>query len=269
MTPPVDPVGPVPAVSARPLRVDVVTIFPDYLAPLSLGLVGKAVERGLLQVGVHDLRRWTSDVHRTVDDSPYGGGAGMVMRPEPWWAALTELVGVAAASGHPAGPAHPGAPAAVRAGSRVGCRVVVPTPSGRRLDQGYAADLATAEHLVVCCGRYEGIDQRVLDHWATDEVSLGDYVLSGGEVAALVLVEATARLLPGMVGNADSLADDSFAAGTDGLLEWPVYTRPETIAGYDVPAVLRSGDHGAVARWRREQSLARTRARRPDLLPPS
>lgn len=225
------------------MRVDVVTIFPDYLAPLSLGLVGRAVERGLLRLDVHDLRRWTSDVHRTVDDSPYGGGAGMVMRPEPWWAALTEL-------------------------DAAGARVVVPTPSGRRLDQAYAADLATADRLVLCCGRYEGIDQRVLDHWATDEISLGDYVLSGGEAAALVIIEATARLLPGMVGNADSLADDSFAAGTGGRLEWPVYTRPETFAGYEVPAVLRSGDHAAIARWRREQSLARTRARRPDLLGP-
>ncbi len=226
------------------MRVDLVTIFPDYFAPLALGLVGRARETGLLQTHVHDLRRWTHDVHRSVDDSPYGGGAGMVMRPEPWWAALTEVVG----EGSP--------------------RVVVPTPSGRRLDQAYAAELALAPWLVVCCGRYEGIDQRVLDHWATDEISLGDYVLSGGEVAALAIVEATARLLPGMVGNAASLADDSFAAGTDGLLEWPVYTRPESFGGYEVPAVLRSGDHGAVARWRREQSHARTRARRPDLLPP-
>jgi tRNA (guanine37-N1)-methyltransferase len=173
----------------------------------------------------------------------------MVMRPEPWWAALGEITAT--------GPADVGPP-----------RVVVPTPAGRRLDQGYAAELALAPWLVVCCGRYEGIDERVVEHWATDEISLGDYVLSGGEVAALVIVEAAARLLPGMVGNADSLADDSFAVGTDGLLEWPVYTRPERFAGYEVPAVLRSGDHGAVARWRREQSLARTRARRPDLLAP-
>jgi tRNA (guanine37-N1)-methyltransferase len=224
------------------MLIDVVTIFPDYLAPLSLGLVGKAQERGLLEVRVHDLRHWTSDVHRTVDDSPYGGGAGMVMRPEPWWLALTEL-------------------------AVTGARVIVPTPGGRRMDQAYAADLAAADRLVVCCGRYEGIDQRVIDHWATDEISLGDYVLSGGEVAALVLVEAVTRLLPGTVGNAASLADDSFAAGTDGLLEWPVYTRPESYEGHDVPAVLRSGDHAAIGRWRREQSRERTRARRPDLLP--
>ena len=225
------------------MHVDVVTIFPDYLAALRLGLVGKAIDRGLLDVAVHDLRAHTHDVHRTVDDSPYGGGAGMVMRPEPWWEALTAL-------------------------GAAGARVVVPTPAGRRFDQAYAADLAGAERIVVCCGRYEGIDQRVVEHWATDEVSLGDYVVSGGEVAALVIVEAVARLLPGMVGNAESLVDDSFAAGPEGLLEAPVYTRPESYAGYDVPAVLRSGDHAAVARWRREQSRARTRARRPDLLPP-
>jgi tRNA (guanine37-N1)-methyltransferase len=225
------------------VRIEVVTIFPDYLAPLRLGLVGKATERGLLDVVVHDLRNYTDDVHRTVDDSPYGGGAGMVMRPEPWWAALTAI--------------DPGE-----------ARVVVPTPAGRRFDQAYAADLARSDRLVICCGRYEGIDQRVVDRWATDEISLGDYVLGGGEVAALAIVEATARLLPGMVGNAESITDDSFGPGPDGLLEGPVYTRPETYDGYDVPDVLRSGDHAAVARWRREQSLARTRARRPDLLPP-
>lgn len=223
------------------MRIDVVTIFPDYLAPLRLALVGKAVERGLVDVGVHDLRRWTSDVHHSVDDRPYGGGPGMVMRPEPWWGALGALV-------------RPGR-----------SRVLVPTPSGRRFDQAYAADLAGSEHLVVCCGRYEGIDQRVLDHWATDEVSLGDFVLGGGEVAALAVVEAVTRLLPGLVGNAASIADDSFSHG---LLEGPVYTRPEDFAGYRVPQVLLSGDHAAVAEWRRAQSLARTRDRRPDLLPP-
>ncbi|HEX7355919.1 MAG TPA: tRNA (guanosine(37)-N1)-methyltransferase TrmD [Mycobacteriales bacterium] len=225
------------------MHVDVVTIFPDYLAPLRLGLVGKAAERGLVTIAVHDLRDYTHDVHRTVDDSPYGGGAGMVMRPEPWWEALT----------------------AIGAG---GARVVVPTPAGRRFDQAYAADLARAERLVICCGRYEGIDQRVVDHWATDEISLGDYVLGGGEAAALVIVEAAARLVPGLVGNVESISDDSFGAGPDGMLEGPVYTRPETYEGYVVPAVLRSGDHAAIARWRREQSRERTRARRPDLLPP-
>jgi len=225
------------------MRIDILTIFPDYLAPLRLGLVGKAAERGLLTVAVHDLRDWTHDVHRTVDDSPYGGGAGMVMRPEPWWEALGT---VTARDPDAAAP-----------------RIVVPTPSGRRLDHGYAEDLATAGWLVFCCGRYEGIDQRVIDHWATDEISLGDYVLNGGEVAALAIVETVARLLPGMVGNPASVADDSFATG---LLEGPVYTRPESFAGYEVPAVLRSGDHAAIAAWRHEQSRARTAARRPDLL---
>lgn len=228
------------------MRIDIVTIFPAYLAPLSLGLVGKAAARGLLSVAVHDLRDWTHDPHHSVDDAPYGGGAGMVMRPEPWWAALTALTA-------PVGGAAPP-------------RVVVPTPSGRRFDHAYARDLSSASWLVFCCGRYEGIDQRVLDHWATDEISLGDFVLSGGEVAALAIVEAVARLLPGMVGNAESVVDDSFATG---LLEGPVYTRPESYAGHDVPSVLRSGDHAAIARWRLDQALERTRSRRPDLLGPA
>jgi len=223
------------------MRIDVVTIFPDYLAPLRLALVGKAIERGLVRATVHDLRTWTEDVHRSVDDAPYGGGAGMVMRPEPWWAALTDVLGEARGS----------------------ARVIFPTPSGRRFDHSYAVELAQAQHLVFCCGRYEGIDQRVLDHWATDEISLGDYVLSGGEVAVLAIVEAVARLLPGTVGNAESITDDSFATGR---LEGPVYTRPGSFAGAEVPAVLRGGDHLAIAAWRREQSLRRTRVRRPDLL---
>lgn len=231
------------------MRVDVVTIFPDYLAALRIGLVGKAAERGLLDLRVHDLRGWTSDPHRTVDDAPYGGGAGMVMRPEPWWHALGQIT-----SGQPGSETVLPAP-----------RIIVPTPSGRRFDHNYAVELAGCPWLVLCCGRYEGIDQRVLDHWATDELSLGDYVVNGGEVAALAVIEAVARLQPGVVGRQESVADDSFATG---LLEGPVYTRPETYAGYGVPAVLRSGDHAAVARWRHEQSLARTRARRPDLLGP-
>lgn len=226
------------------LKVDVVTIFPAYLDALRLALVGKAIERGIVELAVHDLRAWTDDVHRTVDDSPYGGGGGMVMRPEPWWRALGELVGEVPA-----------------AGSRT--RIVVPTPSGRRFDHAYAVDLAAADRIVFCAGRYEGIDQRVVDHWATDVISLGDYVLSGGEVAVLTIVEAVVRLLPGVVGNAESIADDSFAGG---LLEAPVYTRPEQIAGYRVPEVLRSGDHAAIAAWRREQAYRRTRERRPDLL---
>ena len=221
-----------------------ISIFPEYLdGPLHVSLLGKAVERGLLDVHLHDLRSWTSDRHRTVDDTPYGGGAGMVMRPEPWGLALDEIV--------PAG----------------GARLVVPTPAGRPFTQRLAQELAAEPWLVFGCGRYEGLDQRVVD-WASqrmpvDEVSIGDYVLAGGEAAVLVIVEAVARLLPGFLGNPESLAEESHAGG---LLEYPVYTRPPTWRGLEVPAVLLSGDHGAVARWRRDESLRRTAARRPDLL---
>ena len=224
------------------VRVDVVTIFPEYLSPLDLSLIGRARVAGHLELGVHDLRRWTRDVHRTVDDTPYGGGPGMVMRPEPWGAALAEL----------AGP---------------GSRLVVPTPAGRLFTQETAADWAGAPHLIFACGRYEGIDQRVLDEAATtmavSEVSIGDYVLFGGEVAVLVMVEAVTRLLPGVLGNADSLVEESHAAG---VLEAPGYTKPALWRGHEVPAVLRSGDHGKIARWRRDQGLLRTADRRPDLL---
>lgn len=224
------------------LRVDVVTIFPEYLAPLELSLLGKARQRGLVDVTLHDLRNVTTDVHHTVDDSPYGGGPGMVMRPEPWWTTLTPLVTPTT-------------------------RVVVPSPSGVPFTQKSAADLAQQEHVVFACGRYEGIDQRVIDHFATDVFSLGDYVLAGGEVAVLVMMEAMVRLIPGVVGNRESLTDDSFGVeGATGLLEGPVYTRPETFQGYDVPAVLRSGDHRAIAQWRRHEALRRTQERRPDLL---
>ena len=233
------------------LQIDVVTIFPDYLAPLGVSLLGKAQERGLLDVRVHDLRTWTSDVHRTVDDAPYGGGPGMVMKPEPWRAALDAVV----AGGGPA--ATP--------------RLVVPTPSGRAFTQELALDLATEPWLAFACGRYEGIDGRVLDDAAermrVDEVSLGDYVLAGGEVAVLVVVEAVARLLPGVLGNAESHRDDSFAPGEmAGLLEGPVYTRPPVWNGREVPAVLQSGDHARIARWRRDEALRRTAERRPELL---
>jgi tRNA (guanine37-N1)-methyltransferase len=225
-----------------PYRVDVVTIFPEYLAPLRQSLLGKAAERGLVEVGVHDLRQWTDDVHRTVDDAPYGGGPGMVMRPEPWARALE----------------------AVRP---PGTRLVVPTPAGERFTQATAAAWAAEPGLVFACGRYEGIDQRVVD-WATEtgpvsEVSLGDYVLAGGESAVLVMVEAVTRLLPGVVGNRESVEYDSHA---DGLLEGPSYTRPASWRGHDVPPVLLSGDHAAIARWRRGESLRRTAVRRPDLL---
>jgi tRNA (guanine37-N1)-methyltransferase len=224
------------------VRIDVVTIFPEYLAPLRQSLLGKAAERGLVDIAVHDLRTWTDDVHRTVDDAPYGGGPGMVMRPEPWARALEEV-------------------------RSPGTRLVVPTPAGRPFTQALAAEWATEPGLVFACGRYEGIDQRVAD-WAAEagpvsEVSIGDYVLAGGESAVLVMVEAVTRLLPGVVGNRESVEFDSHA---DGLLEGPSYTRPASWRGHDVPPVLLSGDHAAIARWRREQSLRRTAARRPDLL---
>jgi tRNA (guanine37-N1)-methyltransferase len=217
------------------MKIDIVTIFPEYLAPLDLSLVGRARSLGILELAVHDLRAWTHDVHRTVDDTPYGGGPGMVMRPEPWGEALDAL-----------------APPEAQ-----GARLVVPSPAGQRLTQPLAASLAEASHLVFACGRYEGIDQRVLDHAAERmpvvEVSLGDYVLFGGEVAVLVMVEAVARLLPGVLGNADSLLEESHAAG---LLEAPVYTKPAVWRGLAVPEVLRSGDHAKIARWRRVVAVA-------------
>jgi tRNA (guanine37-N1)-methyltransferase len=224
------------------VKTDIVTIFPEYFAPLELSLIGRARTTGRLQVEVHDLRRWTYDVHRTVDDTPYGGGPGMVMRPEPWGEALDALATSAT-------------------------RLLVPTPAGARFTQSMAHELAAEEHLLFACGRYEGIDQRVLDYAATrmrvTEVSLGDYVLFGGEVAVLVVLEAVVRLLPGVLGNADSLLEESHAAG---LLEGPLYTKPASWRGYEVPEVLRSGDHARIARWRRDQALLRTAERRPDLL---
>jgi len=230
------------------LRLDVVTIFPDYLAPLRQALLGKAVERGQVQLGVHDLRQWTTDIHRTVDDTPYGGGPGMVMLPEPWGEALDTIAPVD-------GPQP---------------RLVVPTPSGRPFTQAVAAELAGESWLLFACGRYEGIDARVADYARTrmmvDEISIGDYVLAGGEAAVLVIAEAVSRLLPGVLGNAQSVIDDSFAAGPEGLLEGPVYTKPASWRGLDVPPVLLSGNHGEIAKWRAEQSRARTAQRRPDLL---
>ncbi len=231
------------------MRIDVLTIFPDYLAPLGLSLAGKARDKGLIDVRVHDLRDWTHDRHRTVDDTPYGGGAGMVMKPEPWGEALDAVLGDE---------------------PRDRVTVVVPTPSGQPFTQAVARELATRERLVFACGRYEGIDQRVLDEVADRaelrEISLGDYVLNGGEVAALAVTEAVVRLVPGFMGNAESLVEESHE---DGLLEYPVYTKPPTWRGRDVPPVLLSGDHAAIAAWRREQAERRTAERRPDLLPPS
>ncbi|OZM74128.1 tRNA (guanosine(37)-N1)-methyltransferase TrmD [Amycolatopsis antarctica] len=224
------------------MRIDVVTIFPDYLEPLRAALLGRAVDRGLLEVGVHDLRDWTHDVHRAVDDAPYGGGPGMVMKPQIWGAALDEVC-----------PA--------------GARLVVPTPAGRPFTQELAHAYAAEENLVFACGRYEGIDQRVIEDAArrmpVDEVSIGDYVLVGGEAAVLVIAEAVVRLLPGVLGNPVSAEQDSFS---DGLLEGPSYTRPEVWRDLAVPDVLRSGNHALVERWRRDQALERTARRRPELL---
>ena len=237
------------------MRIDVVTIFPEYLAPLDVSLIGKAAQGGLLDVHIHELRQWTYDVHRTVDDTPYGGGPGMVMKPEPWGLALDAVVGEGA------DPDHPDLPPTL----------VVPTPSGRPFTQAKAAELAERPWLVFACGRYEGIDRRVIDEAAArmpvEELSIGDYVLAGGEVAVLVMVEAVGRLLPGVLGNALSAQDDSFADGPmRNLLEGPVYTKPAEWRGRAVPEILLSGNHGAIARWRRDQALARTAAHRPDLL---
>ena len=228
------------------MRIDVVSIFPDYLAPLDLSLIGKARRDGLIELHVHDLRTFTHDRHRTVDDTPYGGGAGMVMKPQPWSEALDQVA--AQADARPT--------------------LVIPGPGGQRFDQAMARRLAECDHLVFACGRYEGIDERVYEYAARDfevrVVSLGDYVLNGGEVAALAVIEAVARLVPGVIGNAASLVEESHE---DGLLEYPVYTKPEHWQGLSVPEVLLSGDHGRIAAWRHEQRLLRTAARRPDLLP--
>ena len=231
------------------MRLDVVTIFPGYLAPLHESLIGKAIARGQVELGVHDLRTWTDDVHRSVDDSPYGGGPGMVMAPEPWGRALDHIA-------PPDGPQP---------------RLIIPSPAGLPFTQADAARLAREPWLLFACGRYEGIDARVAEYAAArmpvEEVSLGDYVLAGGEVAVLVMAEAIGRLLPGVLGNAQSAVDDSFAAGADGLLEAPAYTKPASWRGLDVPEVLLSGHHAQIAAWRSQQSRARTEARRPDLLP--
>jgi len=228
-----------------PVRIDVITLFPAYLAPLREALLGRAVAAGLVDLAVHDLRDWTHDVHQAVDDAPYGGGPGMVMRPQVWGEALDAVL--------------------AQAGGRA--RLVVPTPAGHRFTQAAAQAWAAAPRLVFACGRYEGIDQRVVDEAAArmpvDEVSIGDYVLVGGEAAVLVMVEAVVRLLPGVLGNPASAQQDSFS---DGLLEGPAYTRPQMWRGLAVPDVLRSGNHAAIARWRRDRALERTARRRPDLL---
>jgi len=232
------------------LRIDIVTIFPEYFdSPLRVSLIGKAAARGDIEFGVHDLRSWATDVHHSVDDVPFGGGPGMVMKPDVWGDALEEIL-----AGSP------------------GARLVVPTPSGVPFTQDLAARYAAESWLVFACGRYEGIDGRVVEvmraHLPVDEVSVGDYVLAGGEAAVLVMVEAIGRLLPGVLGNACSAGDDSFGVGPAmrGLLEGPVYTRPREWRGLEVPEVLLSGNHAAIARWRRDMALRRTAAHRPDLI---
>jgi tRNA (guanine37-N1)-methyltransferase len=242
------------------LRIDVVTIFPDYFgSPLGVSLIGKAAARGDIRFGVHDLRRWATDVHHTVDDVPFGGGPGMVMKPDVWGDALDEIIADGSVIGDRPGP-----------------RLIVPTPSGVPFSQDMAARYAAEPWLVFACGRYEGIDGRVVEamraRMPVDEVSVGDYVLAGGEAAALVMIEAVGRLLPGVLGNVSSAGDDSFGGDGSpegamcGLLEGPVYTRPRAWRDHEVPEVLLSGNHAAIARWRRDMALRRTAAHRPDLI---
>ena len=225
------------------MRIDAVSIFPDYFSVLELSLLGKAQKQGLISFQAHDLRSWTHDIHKTVDDSPYGGGAGMVMKPEPWGEAFDDLI----ADTRPT--------------------VIFTTPAGRPFNQALAKELSEKEHIVFACGRYEGIDQRVVEHAKTRadvlEVSLGDYVLNGGEVAALAMIEAITRLIPGFMGNAESIVEESHS---DGLLEYPSYTKPQAWRGLEVPEILLSGHHAEIAKWRKAQSVERTKAVRPDLL---
>ena len=227
------------------MRIDAITIFVDYFNSLELSLLGKARSTGILDFQAIDLRDFTNDKHRTVDDSPYGGGAGMLMKPEPWGDALDQVLAVDGSS-----------------------TLIVPSPAGEVFNQAMAKELAAKSHLVFACGRYEGIDQRVFDYAATKAevrlISLGDYVLNGGEVAAIAMIEAIARLIPGVIGNAESLVEESH--GEAGLLEYPSYTKPASWRGFDVPDVLTSGNHAAIAKWRHEQSVERTKRVRPDLL---
>jgi tRNA (guanine37-N1)-methyltransferase len=226
------------------MKIDAISIFPGYFDVLELSLLGKAQDKQLIEFRAHDLRSYTHDRHRTVDDAPYGGGAGMVMKPEPWGEAFDDILDAAGSS-----------------------TVIFTTPAGQPFTQALAQELSTASHLVFACGRYEGIDQRVVEHARTRatvlEVSIGDYVLNGGEVAALAIIEATARLIPGVIGNAESLVEESHQ---NSLLEYPSYTKPASWRGLDVPDVLLSGHHAEIAKWRAEQQLDRTRRVRPDLL---
>lgn len=231
------------------MRIDIVTIFPEFFSVLDVALLGKARQAGLIELGVHDLRDFTYDRHRTVDDTPYGGGAGMVMKPEPWGDALDSIL-YASEAQHEIPPV-----------------IIFPSPAGEVFTQAIAQELASERQLVFGCGRYEGIDQRVVDYAETRAtvrlVSMGDYVLNGGEVATMAMIEAIGRLIPGVVGNPESLVEESHS---DGLLEYPSYTKPGEWRGFAVPPVLLSGNHGAIAAWRREQQLERTARVRPDLL---
>ncbi len=223
------------------MRFDVFTLFPEVFMPyIDASIIARARARGLVDIALHNIRDWTTDRHHVVDDEPYGGGGGMVMKPEPIFAAVEGVLG-----------------------SPPACPVILLTPQGRPFTQSVARELAQQPHLALLCGRYEGVDERVREHLVTDEISIGDYVLTGGELAALVVMDAVTRLLPGVLGDPDAPAKDSHAHG---LLEHPHYTRPPVFRGWEVPEVLRSGDHARIARWRREQSLRRTWERRPDLL---
>ncbi|NPA93094.1 MAG: tRNA (guanosine(37)-N1)-methyltransferase TrmD [Chloroflexi bacterium] len=223
------------------MRFDIFTLFPEVFHPyIDVSIIARARERGLAEIYLHNIRDWTTDKHHVVDDEPYGGGGGMVMKPEPIFKAVEGVLG-----------------------SPPTCPVILLTPQGRPFTQAVARELAQQPHLALLCGRYEGVDERVRQHLVTDEISIGDYVLTGGELAAMVVLDAVTRLLPGVLGDPDAPAKDSHAAG---LLEHPHYTRPPVFRGWEVPEVLRSGDHGRIARWRREQSLRRTWERRPDLL---
>lgn len=227
------------------MRIDAVTIFPDYFDALNLSLLGKARDKNLIEFKAHNLRDWTFDKHKTVDDTPYGGGAGMLMKPEPWGLAFDDILD--------------------ESGETV---VIFTNPAGEVFKQATAHELAKAEHIVFACGRYEGIDQRVIDYAKTKAnvrlISIGDYILNGGEVAALAMIESIARLIPGVIGNAESLVEESHS--DSGLLEYPSYTKPASWRGFEVPEVLTSGNHAAIAKWRHEQQLERTKAVRPDLL---
>jgi tRNA (guanine37-N1)-methyltransferase len=231
------------------LRCDIITIFPEFFgAVFEVGIIRRARKAGLVDITAHDLRQWTRDKHRMTDDRPFGGGDGMVLKPEPIFEALEELTGVSQ-----------------RAGLGPGQRVVLLSPQGRVLTQKLAGELAQAEQLVFICGRYEGVDERVCEAWATDEISIGDYVLSGGEPAAVVVIDAVVRLLPGALGSETSAVNDSFS-DSDGLLDCPQYTRPPEFRGLRVPEILLSGHHAAIAQWRKEQALQKTQRNRPDLL---